>query len=86
MEQHSKSALKIAEFLQTHPSVAKVMYPGLPSHPQYNLSLKQCSGHCGMMSFYIKGGLQGAKKFLQSLKVIVLATSLGDVESLASIP
>lgn len=86
MEQHSKSAIKIAEFLQSHPSVEKVLYPGLPSHPQYKLSLKQCKGHTGIMSFYIKDGLEAAKKFLQSLRVIVLATSLGDVESLASIP
>jgi len=86
MEQHSKSSLKIAEFLQSHPSIEKVMHPGLLSHPQHNLSLKQCYGHSGVMSFYMKGGLPAAKKFLQSLKVFTMVTSFGGVESTAGIP
>lgn len=61
-----------------------VLHPGLPSHPQHELALKQSSGHSGLISFYIKNG--SGDKFLQNLKVFSLAESLGGYESLAELP
>lgn len=81
MPLHMKNAYTIAKFLSKHPKVEKVLHPGLPSHPQHELSLKQTSGHSGLIAFYIKDG-SGAK-FLQNLKVFSLAESLGGYESLA---
>lgn len=86
MQQHMKNSLAVAKFLEKHQKVDKVLHPGLPSHPQYELLKKQASGWSGMMSFYIKGGLQESQKFLKELKVVQLATSLGGVESLAGLP
>lgn len=86
MKQHGKSAYKIAQLLSNHKAVEKIYHPGLPSHPQHLLALKQSYGHSGMISFYVKGGYQQARKFLQSMKVITLCGSLGGVESVASIP
>lgn len=86
MEQHSKSALAIAEFLQSHPSIEKVIHPGLPSHPQHELSIKQFNGRSGMISFCVKGGVNASKKFVESLKLVILVSSLGGVESTVSIP
>lgn len=86
MKQHGKSAYKIASFLSSHPAVDGVYHPGLPSHPQHSIALKQCYGHSGMISFYVKGGYQRTKKFLQSTKIVALCGSLGGVESVASIP
>lgn len=86
MEQHFKNSMVVAKFLESHPNVERVLHPALPSHPQYKLVLKQTYGHSGIMSFYLKGGLNESKKFLQSLKVFTLAESLGGYESLAELP
>lgn len=86
MKQHSASALTLAKFLETHPKVTKVLHPGLPSHPQHALFKRQTSGHSGMISFYIQGGLEESKKFLNNLKIFTLAESLGGYESLAELP
>jgi len=86
MEQHSKSSLIVAQYLESHQFVEKVLHPGLPSHPQHELALRQTYGHSGIMSFYIKGGLNESKKFLQSIKIFTLAESLGGYESLAELP
>lgn len=86
MKKQSKSAMKIAEYLQSHPFIEKVMYPGLPSHPQYKLILKQCTGHSGMITFYIKGGLRASRTFVRSLRIIALVSSLGGVETTVAIP
>ncbi|CAN8004491.1 unnamed protein product, partial [Ixodes hexagonus] len=86
MERHMENGLKVAKFLAKHPLVEKVIHPGLPSHPQHELAMRQCSGFSGMVSFYIKGGLTEAKNFLKSTKIITLAVSLGAVESLAEHP
>uniref|UniRef100_A0A4W3GV93 Cystathionine gamma-lyase n=1 Tax=Callorhinchus milii TaxID=7868 RepID=A0A4W3GV93_CALMI len=86
MKQHFKSGLMAARFLEANPRVEKVLFPGLPSHPQYELLKRQCSGCSGMISFYIKGGLENSKIFLQSLKIFALAESLGGYESLAEHP
>lgn len=86
MQAHEKNALKIAEFLEQHKNVEKVLYPGLASHPQYELAKKQMSGFGGMVTFYIKGGLKEARGFLEKVKVFTLAESLGGVESLVEHP
>ncbi len=86
MERHNENALKIAEYLEAHPKVRKVNYPGLKSHPQHDLAKRQMSGFGGMLSFEIKGGLREAKTFLEGLRIFSLAVSLGGVESLIEHP
>lgn len=86
MKQHESNALAVAEYLEKHKKVKRVHYPGLQSHPQHALAKKQMHGFGGMMSFEIKGGLDDAKRFLESLRVFALAESLGGVESLAEHP
>ncbi|XP_011501434.1 PREDICTED: cystathionine gamma-lyase [Ceratosolen solmsi marchali] len=83
MQQHMKNGLAVAKFLEGHPLVKKVIHPYLPSHPQYELAIKQMSGHSGMISFYHKGN---SYKFLKALKIFILAESLGGYESLAELP
>ncbi|MFZ3230189.1 MAG: cystathionine gamma-synthase [Pseudobdellovibrio sp.] len=86
MKAHAENAMKVAEFLEKHPLVEKVVYPGLKSHPQHELAKKQMSGFSGMITFFIKGGLSASKKFLESVQVFALAESLGGVESLVEHP
>eukprot|EP01100_Stratorugosa_tubuloviscum_P002322 TRINITY_DN153_c1_g2_i1.p1 TRINITY_DN153_c1_g2~~TRINITY_DN153_c1_g2_i1.p1 ORF type:complete len:383 (-),score=82.83 TRINITY_DN153_c1_g2_i1:2-1150(-) len=86
MERHQENAIKIASFLQNSEKVEKVFYPGLPSHPQYELAKIQMRGFGGMITFTLKSDLNGAKKFLENLKIFMLAESLGGVESLAEHP
>jgi cystathionine gamma-lyase len=86
MERHVRSARTIAERLSGHPSVEKVFYPGLPSHPGHAVCTKQMSGPGGMISFEIKGGLAAATAFLKALDIFTCAESLGGVESLAEHP
>nr|XP_045624205.1 cystathionine gamma-lyase-like [Procambarus clarkii]XP_045624213.1 cystathionine gamma-lyase-like [Procambarus clarkii]XP_045624220.1 cystathionine gamma-lyase-like [Procambarus clarkii]XP_045624227.1 cystathionine gamma-lyase-like [Procambarus clarkii]XP_045624233.1 cystathionine gamma-lyase-like [Procambarus clarkii] len=87
MEQHMKNGLAVARFLETHPCVEKVIHPGLPSHPQHELSKRQCYGHSGMFSFCIKGNsLKASTHFCKQLKMFTFATSLGGVESLCQLP
>ena len=69
MEEHQKNGLAVGRWLEQHPSVVSVRHPGLPSHPQHELVTRQCYGHSGMISFYLKGGLQESKAFLSALKV-----------------
>lgn len=86
MRKHEENATKIAEFLEKHPKVKKVNYPGLKSHPQHELAKKQMSGFSGMVSFEINGGKEMAKKIVESTKIFQLAESLGGVESLIGFP
>ncbi|HLL52324.1 MAG TPA: cystathionine gamma-synthase [Myxococcaceae bacterium] len=86
MERHAQNAAKVAEFLSGHPKVNKVTYPGLRSHPQYELAKKQMKGFGGMMTFDIKGGLEAARTFLKTVKIFACAESLGGVESLIEHP
>ena len=86
MEASSRSALALASYLESHPQVLSVLYPGLQSHPQHSLSLRQQRGPGAMITFYLKGGLPSASAFLTSLSVFALAESLGAVESLAEAP
>lgn len=86
MERHAQSALAIAQMLEKHPKVEKVIYPGLESHPQHALAKKQMMGFGGMITFFIRGGLPEARSFLEKVKVFTLAESLGGVESLIEHP
>merc|ERR1719244_391300 len=86
MEEHQKNSLLVGRWLEKHPAVESVRHPGLPSHPQHELVLKQCCGHSGMISFYLKGKLPESRKFLSALKLVTLAESLGGYESLAELP
>ncbi len=82
MEKHQSNAMAISQYLESHPKVSRVYYPGLKSHPQYEIGLAQASGFGGMISFEIAGGEKEAVKFLESLELFTLAESLGGVESL----
>lgn len=86
MKAHQENAVKVAQFLDGHKKVAQVIYPGLKSHPQYELACKQMTGFGGMVSFFIKGGLSEARTFLEKVKIFSLAESLGGVESLIEHP
>lgn len=86
MEQHQRNSTKIAKHLEQSSYVERVLHPGLPSHPQHKLALKQCYGHSGVMSFYLKGGHAEAERFFKHLRVFTLAESLGGYESLAELP
>ena len=83
--------MKIAKWLEGHPKIEKVLYPGLPSHPHHKIAKKNAarpglSGGSGMLSFYIKGNLAKTNKFFSSLKLVTLAESLGGVETLINHP
>ncbi len=86
MEKHSEIAMKVAKYLENHPKVEKVYYPGLTNFPQHKLAKKQMSNYGGMISFLIKGGLEAAEKFLNNLELFCLAVSLGATDSLAESP
>ncbi len=86
MKAHDENARAIANFLNDHPKVESVIYPGLESHPNHALAKEQMSGFGGMIGFYIKGGLKAAKSFLESVNIFSLAESLGAVESLIEHP
>ncbi len=82
MERHCENAMKVAKFLKNHPKVEKVYYPGLEDHPTHEIAKKQMRGYGGMMSVDIKGGIDAVRIVMNSVKVISLATSLGNVDSL----
>ncbi|MCA9714948.1 MAG: PLP-dependent transferase, partial [Myxococcales bacterium] len=80
MRQHAESAGVVARFLEAHDKVERVIYPGLESHPQHALARAQMSGYGGMISFYLRGDLDAARRFLSAVRVFTLAESLGGVE------
>ncbi len=86
MKAHCENAQALAEWLETHPAIEKVIYPGLPSHPQYTLAQKQMNGAGGMISIYVKGGLDGARRMMERCELFTIAESLGGVESLINHP
>jgi cystathionine beta-lyase/cystathionine gamma-synthase len=86
MDAQSASAMAIATYLEAHPKVAQVMYPGLNSFPQHELSTRQASGYGAMFWFEVKGGLKAGKKLMDNIKVWSLAENLGSVESLITHP
>ncbi|HTP72713.1 MAG TPA: PLP-dependent aspartate aminotransferase family protein [Burkholderiaceae bacterium] len=86
MERHNRNALALAQWLETQPKVARVRYPGLPSHPQHALARKQMNGFGGMVSLDLKADLAGTRRFLEAVHIFALAESLGAVESLIEHP
>ena len=86
MKAHEANAFAVARFLEGHPKVEAVRFTGLPSHPQHALAQRQMSGHGGMLTCNIKGGLAETRRFLEAVKVFTLAESLGGVESLIEHP
>lgn len=86
MRAHAESAMAVAQFLKGQSKIEKVIYPGLPEHPQHGLAKSQMSGFGGMVSFVLKGALPQARAFLESVRIFSLAESLGGVESLVNHP
>ena len=86
MQAHNANALALAEWLEGQAGVERVLYPGLPSHPQHELAKRQMQGFGGIISVYLYGGFEAAKRFCERLEAFTLAESLGGVESLANHP
>jgi methionine-gamma-lyase len=86
MMEQSRNAMAVAKYLEAHPKVKKVHYPGLTSHPDHGLAKRQMSGFGAMMAFDLKGGLPAARRFCDRVKIFLLAASLGGVESLVILP
>lgn len=86
MERHSANALAVAQFLEGHPKVQRVFYPGLPSHPQHPLAKRQMRAFGGMVSFEVKGGMPAGEEVMRRVRLCTLAVSLGDVRTLISHP
>ena len=86
MRAHCENAQALAEWLQSHPAIEAVIYPGLASHPHHALAKRQMDGFGGMLSVRVKGGLDGARRFRERLELFTLAESLGGVESLVNHP
>ena len=86
MRQHCESAQRVAEFLEGHPAVTSVQYPGLKSFPQYELAQRQMSMPGAMIAFEVRGGIEAGKKLMNSVKLATLAVSLGDAETLIQHP
>ena len=86
MERHCENAQQIAEWLEHHPLIKWIKYPGLKSHPHYHIGLKQHKGHGGMITFELEGGIEAGKILMNSMKLCQLAVSLGGVESLIQHP
>jgi methionine-gamma-lyase len=86
VERNQENAMKVAKFLETHPKIEWIKYPGLESHPQYELAKRQMSGFGSMISFGVKGGLEAGRKLMDSVHLATLAVSLGGVETLIQHP
>ncbi len=86
MQAHEANAINIAQFLDTHAKIESVLYPGLPSHPQHQLARQQMSGFGAMITFFLKGGFEASRRFLENVQLFALAESLGGVESLIEHP
>ena len=86
MKAHCENAGELAAWLETHPAIEKVMYPGLKSHPQHELATRQMDGYGGMVSIWLKGGLPAARSFMERTELFACAESLGGVESLVNHP
>ena len=82
----TRSAQKVAEFLESHPEIRRVFYPGLPSHPHHEIAKAQMTGFGGVVSFWVKGSLRKVQKFLDALTLVYIGPSLGGVESLITHP
>jgi methionine-gamma-lyase len=86
MEKHATNAMEVAQFLEAHPNIEWVRYPGLPSHPQHEIAKKQMSGFSGMVSFGVKGGIDAGRKLMNRVELCTLAVSLGSVDTLIQHP
>jgi cystathionine gamma-lyase len=86
MKAHGENAMQLADWLERHPAIEKVAYPGLVSHPQHALATRQMNGFGGMISIWIKGGLPAARRFMERCELFACAESLGGVESLVNHP
>ena len=86
MERHSSNAMKIAQFLESHPAITHVYYPGLLAHPQYDLYKRQMTLPGGVISFEIAGGFESGRRMINAVKLCLLAVSLGDTETLIQHP
>ena len=86
IDRNQENAIKVADFLEKHPKVSWIKYPGLASHPQYELAKQQMTGPGSMISFGLKGGLEAGKKLMDNVHLAVLAVSLGGVETLIQHP
>ena len=86
IERAQENAMKVAEFLENHPKVEWVLYPGLKSHPQYELAKRQMKGPGAMITFCLKGGLEAGKKLMNNVHLAMLAVSLGGIETLIQHP
>ena len=86
MDRHCDNAMALAERLEAHPKIEKVIYPGLSSHPQFELAKRQMKRPGGMISFVVKGGLEASRRVLEAVQIFTLAESLGGVESLIEHP
>jgi len=86
MERHSSNGMAVARFLEKHPKVAWVKYPGIESHPQHEIAKRQMSGYSGMITFELKGGLESGRKLMNSVRLCSLAESLGAVETMITHP
>lgn len=86
MERHSGNALYLAESLENHPAITWLKYPFLPSHPQYDIAIKQMTNGGGILCFELKGGLESGRNFLDKLQMLSLTANLGDTRSIASHP
>jgi len=86
VERHNRNGMALAGFLEGHPAVTRVYYPGLPSHPQHELARSQMSGFTGMLSVELRGGYAAADKLISSLKLATRAASLGGFETLVVHP
>ena len=86
MQRHAANAQIVAEFLEGHPKIDTISYPGLPSHPQYSIAREQMSGFSGMISFELKGGIPAGKALMNNVELCALAESLGAVETMITHP
>jgi methionine-gamma-lyase len=86
MDRHCANAMIVAKYLETHPMVKVVHYPGLEAFPQHELAKEQMAGFGGMIAFELKGGFEAAEKLLNNLEIISLAVSLGGVDTLIQHP
>jgi len=86
MKKHCENAMKVATFLEAHPKVSRVYYPGLPSHPQHEIAKKQMNDFGGMITFEVKGGIEAGVKLMESIKMCLLAVNLGDTATLLQHP
>jgi len=86
MDRHCENALKVAEYLESHPKIKLVKYPFLPSHPQYEIAKKQMKQGGGIVTIVVEGGVEGASKFMDGLKMFSISANLADTRSIATHP